>query len=426
MWALVLSLMLLVIFGCKNIDDDKKIADESKVNKSVYERPRENAEIVKNETSNDYLINQTVAIFVDKDTLSQITSEIEQYRQDIENELQAKVVLISEDWSTENKADPQIYDIKNKLEYLYENEGLVGAVFVGNIPMAWFDSQGALDGEETGDYVSDYWYMNLDGKFQDTDNDEMFNWKTNYHLEQESLPEIWVGRLKTPVGGAEGIALLKKYFDRNHKYRTKQLADNKKLLWFHTSALAEEDPRVTGGNLETWYKETGALDSVKWSKAWDEENIDIVFDGDDNMTERLVRATESYLQKLENNEYEFLAFSSHGTRHGHEYKVTFDDIKKVKPKIYFGIFASCSLGDYSVQDYIGGWYLFGGNGLVMFMRTVPSIATAPNIQSVYILVNGGGLNKGITFGEAFKYQVGSEAWQATSLLGDPTLKMRYD
>lgn len=381
-----------------------------------------------------YPEKQTVAIFIDEATQGKIAPEIEQYKQDIETELDVNVVILAESWEANKKPDPQIYAIKNKLKELYETKGLIGAVFIGNVPMAWFDNEGTLNGGETGDYVSDYWYMNLNGNFEDTDNDGMFNWKLNYYMEQESLPEIWVGRIKTPVEGSEGIELLKTYFYRNHQFRTKQVSNNKKILWYHPLALVEDvealykragNPEADEINLEKWYKQ-GAYDSVDWSNLWDVEDLDIIFDNNLDITQRLKSTSEEYLKKLKGETYEFLAYSGHGGRSNHEYNITSEDIKETKPKVNFGIFSSCSLGDYSSDDYIGGWYLFGGDGLVMFMRTFPSLGTSPNIQSLYILIDGGQLNKGKIFGEAYKYQVGHEGWQAISLLGDPTLKIRYD
>jgi hypothetical protein len=368
---------------------------------------------------------KTVAILIDKDTYSKIAEEIDQYSSDVQEELNVNVKLISEDWKINQIPDPQIFGVKDKLKDLYKNNGLLGAVIIGNVPMVWFDSEGTLTGGQTGDYVSDYWYMNIDGTFQDTDGDGMFNWKMNYHLEQESLPEIWIGRIKPPVVGEEGINLLKSYFDRNHKYRTGKLPNNEKLLWLHTIALAEENTMTTGGDLEKWYKESGVYDSVNWSKVWKIENIDIVFDNSGDKEERLKKASQEYLNKLQNNQYEFVAYSGHGTESYQEYGISSEDIKSIKPKVYFGVFTSCSLGDYSSENYIGGWYLFAGNGLAMMMRTFPSLGSAPNIQDLYLLVNGGGLNQRKTFGEAFKYHVGHVSWQATTLLGDPTLKLRY-
>jgi hypothetical protein len=153
--------------------------------------------------------------------------------------------------------------------------------------------------------------------------------------------------------------------------------------------------------------------------------MDVIFNNNANQIERLKNGDKDYLSKIENNEYEFLAFSGHGSQSQHQFDIQWEDIKRVKPKIYFGIFTSCSLGDYSTENNIGGWYLFGGNGLVMFLRTFPSIGSIPNIQSLYIVVDQGKLGTGATFGDAYKYQVGNDGWQAISLQGDPTLKLRY-
>jgi hypothetical protein len=113
-------------------------------------------------------------------------------------------------------------------EYLQERaaEGLEGAVLVGALPAPW----SALDNaflDDSEQFPSDYFYMDLDGLWEDLwigypsegkpGADGMYDtWKGDLS------PEIYVGRIKVDnlSGVGDPTELLNAYLQRNHEWRT--------------------------------------------------------------------------------------------------------------------------------------------------------------------------------------------------------------
>ena len=80
--------------------------------------------------------------------------------------------------------------------------------------------------------------------------------------------------------------------------------------------------------------------------------------------------------------------------------------------------ASCSNGDFTSADYLGGWALFYGGALAVRANTTPvmhvgNIGTDPDLRLMSL---------GLTIGETRLADVLSN--EAGVLLGDPTLRLR--
>lgn len=366
-----------------------------------------------------------IAIFIDEYNYNQLCDEINQYIKNIRLELNVEIDLYHEEYMLNLKPDPQSEEIRNLLKNSYESNNLVGAIFIGDAPMAWYYNEPNISGFEDGYYVNDYYYMDLDSKYEDADNDGFIEFSANYSIKSELKPEIWVGRIKPPVNGSEGVELLKDYFIRNNEFRNGEIKSPKKILWFHCLALEKANELDTYKFLKEWYY-NGMENSVFLSQAWDvDTEVDIIFNNEKNATLRIKNATDEYLNNLKNNKYEFFAYEGHGNITEHDYNVTFSTIKKIKPQISFGILASCRLGAFSTQNYLAGWYLFSGSGLVILAESCRTWGSIPEIQQLYKFVNSSGLLSGKTFGEAFKDFMDDEPYKSTVLLGDPTLKFRY-
>jgi hypothetical protein len=111
--------------------------------------------------------------------------------------------------------------------------GMTSAVFVGDLPVAWFqmiddfNGGGANDGYE--EFPCDLFFMDLDGEWEDSlvrlgSLDSLVPGSDSiYDLHEGNItPEIAVSRLPaSAVGNAE--SLLCAYFDRDHRYRNQQL-----------------------------------------------------------------------------------------------------------------------------------------------------------------------------------------------------------
>lgn len=339
----------------------------------------------------------SVAIVIDPNTYSALQSEIERFKKDIENDIGVHVCIFVDTWS-------DITTIKNILEEKYIWDKLIGAIFIGDVPTAYFEYQ------NSGNMPSDWYFQDFSDNFIDTDADGKFE-REYYNNETDvTMRDIWLGRLKPPLGRLEGIEMLRSYLNRNHKYRTGDLKYAKKMMYFGSVAINQN------GISEQEYFElvnqisqyTGLYESVY--------DINALYDTSLEMQKQI------YLWELTNS-YDFAFINIHGSATtqwlGSSTYVYYDEIKKAKPEPLFTVLASCSNGDFTQENYLAGWYLFSGNSLALTANTVPTMlvgATSPEFLKDYIP-----LGLGTTFGQMCK---NDRSFLVTHLLGDPTLAMR--
>ncbi|OIO46074.1 MAG: hypothetical protein AUJ31_02605 [Parcubacteria group bacterium CG1_02_39_15] len=360
--------------------------------------------------------SQTIAVLIDQETYSQAKPEIERYVEDIKNDLQAKVFLYHQKWQSPQEVREQLLSLKD--------DNLKGAVLIGEIPYVYFETSIChLEPE----FVSDRYYMDLENSsFTDEDNDGRFE-EENYKGSLTGI--IWVGRIKPPVGGVEGINLLKNYFERNHQYRAGEISPTEELLLYAPNIQQLPPPMIQEGDkmvegtprvltLEKYLENIRDQLTLHGSS-------DILYLGDE--IDILVNASrDEYLEALQ-RDYEIVSFHSHGTAAHHVLEdfgetISAEDIKNAEPKSYFYFLYSCSAGDFTQENYIGGHYLFNGNGLMIYAPTAPSMAGVGEIRE-HIQP----LALGLTFGEVFVLNnyggIGSLGFP-NAILGDPTLRIR--
>jgi hypothetical protein len=88
-------------------------------------------------------------------------------------------------------------EFRDYLASVHGTDGLIGAILVGDLPVAWHESTWDDGGHE--EYPCDYFYMDLDGTWQDVDTDGIYDQHSG-----NRLPEIWVGRMAaSSLGGTE-------------------------------------------------------------------------------------------------------------------------------------------------------------------------------------------------------------------------------
>ena len=90
---------------------------------------------------------------------------------------------------------------------------LVGAVLIGNVPIAWYEMESSEGREE---FPSDLYFMDLNGTWTDSDANGLYDAHSG-----NKAPEIWVGRLyASSMTWSNEIFLLNNYFSKTHRYRT--------------------------------------------------------------------------------------------------------------------------------------------------------------------------------------------------------------
>ncbi len=163
----------------------------------------------------------TVAILTEQGITRYMTNEINQ----LMNNLQSEGYTVLNYSISGGTPDT----LRSLLNDLYMTNNIEGALFVGNLPIAWFEI--AHDFDSTGPYVQfpiDLFFMDLNGTWLDTMNtgNGMYDGHTG-----NRNPEIYVGRL-IPTSLGTDTTLLKNYFRKDNAYRHDTLFLTQRALVF--------------------------------------------------------------------------------------------------------------------------------------------------------------------------------------------------
>jgi len=159
-----------------------------------------------------------VHIYVNSTIYNSISSDITQYRQDIETQGYTANVI---NWSNND-----VIQLKSHMTTAYSN-GLIGAVLIGKLPYAkaryWDSAWGKYR------YFScDYYLMDLNGNWTDVNTNGYYDvGALDNNVEHNNgtadwFPEIWVTRISPYTISEVGfnpISSLNKFFNRSHNLR---------------------------------------------------------------------------------------------------------------------------------------------------------------------------------------------------------------
>jgi len=339
----------------------------------------------------------SVAIFVDSDTYLSLRAEIERLRADIANDLGVRVFVFADNWSN-------IESIKNILIDRYAQDGLLGAILVGEIPTAYFEYQ------DSGSTPTDWYFQDLSNKFIDSDGDGKFE-REHYMAETDvMMRDIWTGRIKPPLGRLEGIEMLRRYLDRNHRYRTGGLEYDRKMLYFGSVAINQ-----MGMSEHEYFDLVNQIDDFTGLYQSDAD-VHAIYDP------CLPVQKDTYLSELSNS-YDFVFVNIHGSATtqwlGGSTSVYHNEVKDARPGALFSVLASCSNGDFTRENYFAGWHLFSGNSLVVMGNSVVTMLVGG--ASIEFLEDYIPLGLGVTFGQMYR---NDQSFMVSHLFGDPTLTLR--
>jgi hypothetical protein len=303
--------------------------------------------------------------------------------------------------------------LKDILVSEWNSRNIVGAIFIGDLPIAWYEMTEWGDEE----FPIDLFFMDLDGNWRDWDSDGMY--ENHYDGAGDMEADIWVGRLlafNLTEYDASEIAMMNNYFDKNHRYRTGKL----RLL---DKALAYID------NDWCWW-------------GWEDE-VALAYPTTDAVTDIYQTTREDYMQRVRettNNRYENLLICSHSSPWAHylywgtgpyDYSLFYNyEIEEIDVQVFFYNLFACSNCRYVEQDDMGNWYIFQSTyGLV----SVGSTKTG-SMLCFYGFYEP--LGNGVSFGDAYlswcvnhiETCAGDESrpwFYGMTLLGDPTLKISW-
>jgi hypothetical protein len=348
----------------------------------------------------------TVYILVEPGIYPAISSEIDRYITDLTNEGWAPE-LHTEGWASVNQ-------VKSLLQSGYAG-GMQGAVFVGDIPIAWYEMDDWFGGVPYGytKFPIELYYMDLDGSWMDVN----LNGAFDEHLDGlgDLQPEIWVGRILTStltLPGETEATLIRNYFAKNHEYRMGNLPLNDRALVY-----VDDDWAAWGTEYSNDVGNRYAIRTL--------------------VNDNEVTRTADYLNRLDDN-YDWISLFAHSWPGGHgfyynggsQFEYLYNEqISAADPMAHFYNLFCCSAANYSDSEsegYITGHYVFAqsyGLGAVASTKTGSML----NFADFYIP-----LGTGESIGQAFldwfilNGETGaaedSRAWfYGMTVIGDPTL-----
>ena len=273
---------------------------------------------------------------------------------------------------------------------------LVGAVFVGEVPVSWFETDGFGNWEE---FPHDIYFCDLDGIYHDGDSDGIYDDHTG-----NVAPEIWVGRIYARnLTWDNEVNLLKNYFYRNHLYRVDSLPIAQCGLSF-----VDDD----------------------WSY-WTTCGLDLIYTNVTVINDDYQTTATDYRNQLDQG-YEWIHICAHSSPWGHTFKYPYNqyrgtvfnyEIFTLEPQALFYNLFACSGTRFVEENNSAGWYLFNDSyGLL----AVGSTKTGSMLFFSDFYGPIGQQNKSI--GDAFKdwfIAWGETDWDwfyGMNILGDPTLR----
>lgn len=365
----------------------------------------------------DALGNQEIMVLVEDKLASPLTDSIEQYKSDLEKE--GYKVIVKKDISAVTSPS----DIREILQEQYEkSKNLVGAVFVGKIPAPLYNEISRQGDPYFHDYLSDLYYMDLDGIWSDVDKKGVYHSHKNFqsvflnrlvgkmnkllhnYWEGRTTPEIWVSRLRSDTLSSLGdeVTLLKAYFAKNHSYRVGEMPLPPRRAFVVSPTIDEiKSDRLRVNQLysdvtivQCDKNSSVALRDFLNSKDGYEWGVISVFSG----------------PRIHHFDYkEGVSFdpSWHKTREGKELIVKYSeeihnpidvswlDVKAIQPRVLFYHLVNSEVGRHDYIDYLAGIYIFSGSGLVAIAGTQHGGA---NLTPVFY----NGLASRKTIGEAWR------------------------
>ncbi len=337
---------------------------------------------------------QRIAVVVEPNIYNHIKGELRIYSEDLRN-IGYSVITINTKWKTS-------FALRSALQREYE-EGLVGCVLVGSIPIPLFHRD-----KKSEPRPCVLALMDLDGV-----------WKkdaTNSHYiglpsQPEIFPEIWVGVIAPNSSRGSEVRQLKRYFNKLHAFRTARdlvPQTQKKTLSF----VEFNWKRFTTMGLDVLYG----------------EDVVVVRSPGDSSPIRLFRE----LRKG----YEFITIEAPNNggftglkiceENGKRDDLGITEIKQARPATAFYSVFSCSVCCPTKEDYIGGSLIFETpGGVLVHGTTMPGGMNCPDILYKAWVTSS-------SFGEAFKkwfsHEIPRDAkatdrhWYLGAIvLGDPTL-----
>lgn len=324
-----------------------------------------------NEISSKLTTINKVLIIVDATIYIQLKNKIKRYAYDINYAYGCKVIMEQ----VENGDHKDIKDI-----IISNSTDLNGVVFIGDIPAAWFEQESSYDKYGHEEWPCDLYYMDIDGVWEDLDNDEIYDSHSG-----NVQPEIFIGRISTANMGSlinEKIGL-ENYLDKNHMFWIGQITINKKYgLSYIEKDWDDNDYFIS--DINNIYGSTNSESIIyKYSDIF---------------------GSVDYLNRLSDNVYEFIQLACHSSYQKHSFtdgKIYANDIINNGAKaIGYNLFccSACrwtSASTSSTNGFIAGSYIYNNSNSSLVVVGSTKVGSMLDFAQFYTP-----LGQGMCFGEA--------------------------
>jgi len=354
---------------------------------------------------------ETIAIFVQNSLYASISTQVSQYRQDL-NDSGYNTSLYTQSISTHQ-------ELKGNLTLWYNTSNLVGAVLIGRLPYAQYyhPASGSFSAET---FICDLYLMDLDGSWWDINPADGIYDKHNASGNADIYPEIYIGRIDpTCLSWDTTTNYINSYLARVHNYRIGGVQRQRR-------ALVYIDDDWTGYWGTRWYNDVGLAYSnrtlVDIPTTWT--------NGTDWSTNRI---TQNY-------QWTHICVHSSATAHsfgfggyGGEGIISSATIRNAPPSFNFYNLFACSGSKWNTPDCLSPTYTFSGS---YSLATIGSSKTGSMMDCNYFY---GPLAQNATLGESFaqwfsnSLNTGSSAgnyylewYYGMNIIGDPFLSIYYD
>lgn len=261
------------------------------------------------------------------------------------------------------------------LNSLYTANNIEGALFVGNLPVCWFEIQNDFNTYGYAQFPCDLFFMDLNGTWLDTMSTG--NGKYDGHT-GAVVPEIYVTRLTTG-GNSSDTALLKNYFQKDNSFRHDTLFLNPQALVF------VDDDWISWG--PQWAQDVARLYSDTMN-FWDAETTRASVYRTKLTTPR---AWVSVFAHSSSSLHQF----TYNSGSAHDYYYASEYMTQNPPANFYNHFA-CSFARYTDNNYGSGRSVFNPS---YGLAAVGSTKTGSMLDFQYFYQP---LSEGKTLGEAYK------------------------
>jgi len=295
-------------------------------------------------------------------------------------------------------------------------DGLVGVIFVGELPLAWFeqyeyfDDGDEPDNQRLEEYPIDLFFSDINGVWADNDSNGVYDSHTG-----DWSPELWLGRIAAyNLSRMDEDSLITGYLDRNHRYRQGELHLPHRALAFI------DDDWIS--NAESWQR--------------DEE---LAFGRVTLVAEAETTSATNYREELSGDGYDLVQVAVHSTADAHAFLINqrheydyfrFRNLREeVDPPVFFYNLFACSAMNLSGNLCMGSLYTLKGP------YALGAVGSSKVGGMLYFDDFYRPLGEGVPIGESLRrwfvlhgQEEGHERWAQSwfygmTCFGDPTLSI---